>query len=151
METLFDYRISEKIFEGSLSKIYRGVLNTGELPCIIKTVNRGHGKDNPVESLKHEYLILRRFKSKGIVSPIGLTPTKKGLAMITRDIGGVDLQQLYKQSGLSEEHFLKIGVQITAAVIDIHREQILHNNISLANIVLNRANGRLNIIDFADA
>ncbi|MCG8685624.1 MAG: AAA family ATPase, partial [Desulfobacterales bacterium] len=59
--------------------------------------------------------------------------------------------QLYKQSGLSEEHFLKIGVQITAAVIDIHREQILHNNISLANIVLNRADGRLNIIDFADA
>lgn len=149
MESLFDYKIAQKIFESQSCRVYRGTLNGGDTPCIIKMVRHDHGKDNLVESLKHEYAMLRRFNSEGIATPISLNPTEHGMAMVTRDIGGTDLQQLFHNSGLKEEKFLAIGLLIVNTVMDIHKKSILHNNLSLSNIVFNEADSRLNIIDFA--
>lgn len=71
--------------------------------------------------------------------------------LVLEDFGGQPLRGLLNQSPLPLQNFLQLAMQVTAALEEIHQQQIIHKDINPANILFNPTTQQTKIIDFGIA
>src|SRR5690606_326161 len=72
------------------------------------------------------------------------------LALVLEDFGGVTLRQHLEERGaLGLAELLDIGLQLAAALADIHAGGIIHKDIKPENILINPATGVVKVTDFS--
>ncbi len=142
------FTVSETIYEGASSLIYRGTRNHDYLPVIIKILNLDYPTPAQIARFTLEYKICRHIASDGIVKVISMEKCKNTFAIIMEDEGGTSLNNILKQGTIGEKEFLAFSIQITEILSEIHTKNVVHKDLNPSNIIWNKENGKIKIIDF---
>lgn len=153
MITLANYQITQQIYEGSHSRVYRAMRKDDGKPVIIKVLKQEHSTYRELARYQQEYKIISSLNLEGVIRTYGLEKHQRILAIILEDFGGESLRILLdnRDQPISYQEFLTIAIKITASLGLIHAKKIIHKNINPANIIYNPHNGLLKIIDFGIA
>ncbi|MDJ0597952.1 MAG: AAA family ATPase, partial [Crocosphaera sp.] len=142
------YQILDKIYESANSLVYRASLKPDNQPIILKILKENYPTPSELTRYRQEYEITRSLNADNIVKAYGLERYKNSLVMLLEDFGGQSLKLLLSQSKFSLENFLTIAIKITDSLATIHNANIVHKDITPANIVYNSQTEQLKIIDF---
>jgi serine/threonine-protein kinase len=150
MPGLDDYEIGEKIAEGGVATVFKGVQRSLRRPVAIKLLSRQlNNLDVVVRHFDQESLIVARLAHPNIIHVID-----RGIAgglpyFVMEYVDGRTLAEVMKEP-LDVSAKLDIIVQICKALSYAHRNDILHCDIKPGNILINR-DGNVVVTDFGIA
>jgi diguanylate cyclase (GGDEF)-like protein len=151
MIKLTGYTITEEIYAGQHSIVYRGVRSADTQAVIIKILNQEYPSEELLSYFRREYEIARKVSGEGTLQVYDLIRYKNTLAIVMEDIGGISLSQIIHSVSMNLSEKLSLAVKIAHSLSLIHKKQIIHKNINPSNIIWNRETDRLEIIDFGIA
>ncbi|MEH2158395.1 AAA family ATPase [Nostoc sp.] len=146
------YRISEELYNGSRTVVYRGYRETDSLPVAIKLLKNPYPDFNELLSFRNQYTIAKNLNSPLIVQTYSLQAYQNGYALMMEDFGGISLKDWeVKGRGQSLQEFLEIAIALCNALDVLYRERIIHKDIKPANILINPETKQIKLIDFSIA
>lgn len=143
------YQILEKVGEGGMAQVYRGMDIKLNRPVAIKIL---------YEHLSNDQDFLRRFKLEAkaaaklshpaIVNVYDEGETKGLHYIIMEYVDGFTLKDIILREGsLKPEEAARISLQICDALLHAHSKNIIHRDIKPQNIIVSRE-GRVKVADF---
>ncbi len=138
--------------------LYRGdtVIFEDEIPIyggqvLVKEPARGNPSSQETEALDNEYEITRRLCCEGVRMVLGKENRKGGPVLILQPIKGKTLREylLSNRQGLEER--LRLAVSVANAVHGIHKENVIHNDLTASNMLVSENDRSVFIIDFGSA
>jgi predicted ATPase/signal transduction histidine kinase len=151
MLTLPGFQITEEIYRGPKSTIFRGHREHDGCPVLFKTTHTDHPALIDLARLQHEYALTNDWNEPGLIRALALLPHQQTLVLILQDIAAISLKQLLQQQTLPLVQFLTLGLAFAKNLECLHQHRIIHKNINPSNLVVNLATGQTQIIDFAIA
>ncbi|MGD2183922.1 trifunctional serine/threonine-protein kinase/ATP-binding protein/sensor histidine kinase [Lusitaniella coriacea] len=149
--TLPNYQITEKIYEGSRTVVYRGQDIENERPVVIKLMRSEYPSFRELVQFRNQYAITKNIEIEGIIQSIALERYENRYALIMKDTGGISLAKYKEQSSLSLslQQFLNIAIQIAEILHQLHNNSIIHKDIKPANILIHPNTNQIKLIDFS--
>jgi PAS domain S-box-containing protein len=145
------YKIEASLHRGARSKITAASrLPSGER-VVLKTSVSGGSSVEALARSRREYSVAAGIRSDHVVAYLGLERLDHGLALVQEAFGDRSLGELLAEQGLTVAAALSIGVQIAAALVDIHARDVTHRAIHPGNIMVEKETLRVKVIDFAEA
>lgn len=151
MIKLTGYTITEEIYAGQHSIVYRGIRSADTQAVIIKILNQEYPSEELLSFFRREYEIARKVSGEGTLQVYELIRYKNTLAIVMEDIGGISLSQIIRSVSMNLSEKLSLAVKMAHSLSLIHKKHIIHKNINPTNIIWNRETDRLEIIDFGIA
>ncbi len=149
------YRISEELYNGSRTVVYRGYRETDSLPVVIKLLKNPYPSFSELLSFRNQYTITKNLNSPLIVQTYSLEAYQNGYALVMEDFGGISLKDYFtspeRQYIASSEEFLRIAIALCNILDILYRERIIHKDIKPANILINPETKQVKLIDFSIA
>ncbi|MEH1896617.1 MAG: AAA family ATPase [Nostoc sp.] len=149
------YRISQELYNGSRTLVYRGYRETDELPVVIKLLKNPYPSFSELLSFRNQYTIAKNLNSPLIVQTYSLQAYQNAYALVMEDFGGISLKDYFTspetQYIASSEEFLEIAIALCNALYLLYRERIIHKDIKPANILINPETKQVKLIDFSIA
>ncbi|MEK8022139.1 MAG: AAA family ATPase [Candidatus Parabeggiatoa sp.] len=142
------YTVTEQIYQGLETIVYRGYRTADHLPVIIKALN-DYPEPKKVAQLHHEYDITKDLNLKGIIKSIGLQKHHNRWVLIFEDIGGHSFKHILATQEIDLATFLHIAIQLADSLGELHTHNIIHKDIKPANIIVNFETGQVKITDFS--
>jgi predicted ATPase/signal transduction histidine kinase/GAF domain-containing protein len=146
------YLISEELYNGSRTLVYRGYRERDSLPVVIKLLKNPYPTFNELLSFRNQYTIAKNLNSPLIVQIYSLEPYQNGYALVMEDFGGTSLNEWVgrvRQQSLQE--FLEIAIALSNTLDILYRERIIHKDIKPSNILINPETKQVKLIDFSIA
>ncbi|MGF1933673.1 MAG: AAA family ATPase [Nostoc sp. ChiQUE02] len=150
MIALPGFEIVTLLKAGVKAVIYRGIKVKDKCPVIIKGLRPEQCTPNNIEQLKHEYAIAQRLNTAAVVKAYALEMHQGIPYLIMEDFEGRSLDQLLDQFQ-QPVPFLKIAIEITSKLAQIHTHHIIHKDIKPQNILINLETNQVKITDFGIA
>lgn len=154
MVTLPGIIIQDQIYESSNSLVYRGTREDG-LAVVVKLLKQDYPSPKEIIRYRQEYDITRSLSLEGVIKTYDQQDYQRTLVIILEDFGGESLAQWMQQRPdfcpMPFAAFLKLAINLTDIIGDIHTAHVIHKDISPGNIVFNPATGVVKIIDFGIA
>ncbi|MEH2097617.1 ATP-binding protein, partial [Nostoc sp.] len=146
------YRISEELYNGSRTLVYRGVRETDSLPVVIKLLKNPYPSLGELLSFSNQYTIAKNLNSPLIVQTYSLELYQNGYALVMEDFGGISLKD-WRVRGRRQslQEFLEIAIALCNTLDVLYRERIIHKDIKPANILINPETKQVKLIDFSIA
>ncbi|MEH2352440.1 trifunctional serine/threonine-protein kinase/ATP-binding protein/sensor histidine kinase [Nostoc sp.] len=153
------YKVSEELYNGSKTIVYRGYRETDSLPVVIKLLKNPYPSFSELLSFRNQYTIAKNLNSPLIVQTYSLEPHQNGYALVMEDFGGISLKDWGLRSGEwkigrnleSLMEFLEIAIALCNTLDVLYRERIIHKDIKPANILINTETKQVKLIDFSIA
>ena len=167
--TIPGYRIIEQIYNGSRTKVYRGLSESNQ-KVIIKLLLSEYPTFSELVQLRNQYTITKNLDLRGIVKPIALLNYRNAFALVMEDVGGVSLAEytanaeaknlgdrLSNNSEVSSPHtsplpldeFMPIAIQIVQTIEGLYHNRIIHKDIKPQNIIIHPKTKEVKLIDFS--
>lgn len=146
MIELEGYSIDECISDGSNSLIFKAVQNSNQTNVIIKLLKKNYPSPQQLAQFKREYDILKYLDCDGVVKALSLIKYGNTFAIVMEDNNSVSLDRYKYKFNLLES--LDISIQVCDILENIHRNGILHKDINPYNMIWNKENNKLRLIDF---
>ncbi|MBD2195571.1 MULTISPECIES: ATP-binding sensor histidine kinase [Calothrix] len=149
------YRLTEKIYSGTKTLVYRGIREQEQQSVIIKLMRNEYPTFSEIAQFRNQYNIIKNLDIKGIVQPLSLENCRNGYALIMEDFGGLSLKewqlshQKLEANCIYLDEFFPIAIEITSILEELHRDRIIHKDIKPANILIHPTSGEVKIIDFS--
>ncbi|MBN3942602.1 AAA family ATPase [Nostoc sp. NMS9] len=150
MIALPGFQIVTLLKAGVKAVIYRGIKVKDQCPVIIKGLRPEQCTPNNIEQLKHEYAIAQRLNSAAALIVYALEMHQGIPYLIMEDFQARSLDQLLDQFQ-QPVPFLKIAIEITSKLAQIHTYHIVHKDIKPQNILINLETSQVKIADFGIA
>jgi PAS domain S-box-containing protein len=156
MIALAGVSIQSKIYESSASLVYRGIREEDGRAIIVKVLKQDYPSPQELTRYRQEYKITRSLSLEGVVKAYSQQEYQRTLVILLEDFGGESLQYWMQQRPeifcpMSLSAFLKLAIDLTDSLGEIHAAHIIHKDINPSNIVLNLDTGVVKIIDFGIA
>ncbi|MBN3942638.1 AAA family ATPase [Nostoc sp. NMS9] len=153
------YKVSEELYNGSRTIVYRGYRETDSLPVVIKLLKNPYPSFSELLSFRNQYTIAKNLNSPLIVQTYSLEPYQNGYALVMEDFGGISLKDWRVGSGEWEVgksveslmEFLEIAIALCNTLDILYRDRIIHKDIKPANILINPKTKQVKLIDFSIA
>ncbi|MFW9262951.1 AAA family ATPase [Nostoc sp. CALU 546] len=150
MIALPGFKIVTLLKAGVKAVIYRGIKVKDQCPVIIKGLRPEQCTPNNIEQLKHEYAIAQRLNTTAAVKAYALEMHQGIPYLIMEDFEARSLDQFIDQFQ-QPVPFLKIAIEITSKLAQIHTYHIVHKDIKPQNILINLETNQVKISDFGIA
>jgi serine/threonine protein kinase len=155
MLTLPGIEICDKIYESANSLVYRGVRDNGR-SVIIKMLKQDYPSPQELTRYRQEYAITQSLNLEGVIKAYHQQDYQRTLIILLEDFGGKSLEelmQLYPETfcPMSLSTFLRLAINLTDILGEIHAAHVIHKDFNPGNIVLNLDTGVVKIIDFGIA
>ena len=149
---LLDHQITEEIYAGNRTLVYRGMRESDQQPIVIKLLRNEYPSFNELVQFRNQYTIAKNINCPNIISTYSLESYNNGYALVMEDFGGISLKQwIGKESGLSLEDFLQIAIDLCNTVNILYQQRIIHKDIKPANILIHPETKQVKLIDFGIA
>jgi predicted ATPase/signal transduction histidine kinase len=148
MLSLSCYKITETLYAGDKTIVYRGYRERDQCPLIFKTLAAEYPPRKDLARLQHEFALIKDWAEPGLIHAHDLVQHQNSLVLILEDIGGRAIRQLMNGKAMPVGEFLPLAIAFARSLNQIHQHQIIHKAISPDNLVLNPATGLTQIIDF---
>ncbi|UKO97663.1 trifunctional serine/threonine-protein kinase/ATP-binding protein/sensor histidine kinase [Nostoc sp. UHCC 0870] len=151
------YRITEQIYCGGKTLVYRGVREQDQKSVVIKVMRNEYPSFNEIAQFRNQYTITKNLEIEGIIKPLSLENYRNGYALVMEDFGGISLQDWVQQNKGTEEYsltlreFFPIAIAIVSILEKLHCDRIIHKDIKPANILINPSTLEVKLIDFSIA
>ncbi|MEH2289675.1 AAA family ATPase [Nostoc sp.] len=153
------YKVSEELYNGSRTIVYRGYRETDSLPVAIKLLKNPYPSFNELLSFRNQYTIAKNLNSPLIIQTYSLEPYQNGYALVMEDFGGISLKDWGLGSGEwkvrqnleSLMEFLEIAIALCDTLDILYRDRIIHKDIKPANVLINPQTKQVKLIDFSIA
>ena len=157
IQTLTNYQISEQIYDGSRTIVYRAIRKLDNLAVVLKLLKNPYPSFTELVQFRNQYTIAKNLPIPGIVSPLALENYGNGYLLIMPDEGYISLPLLLSSNDSSVKktlnlgQFLSIALQITAILNGLYQNRIIHKDIKPANILIHPETKHIKLIDFSIA
>ncbi|MEH2261906.1 trifunctional serine/threonine-protein kinase/ATP-binding protein/sensor histidine kinase [Nostoc sp.] len=147
------YQVSEQLYNGSRTLVYRGYRGTDHKPVVIKLLKNSYPSFSELVQFRNQYTIAKNLNSPLIVQTYSLEPYQNGYALVMEDFRGISLKEWAIKEGnrLSLGDFLEIAIALCNSLDILYRERIIHKDIKPANILINPETKEVKLIDFSIA
>ncbi|MBO3459600.1 trifunctional serine/threonine-protein kinase/ATP-binding protein/sensor histidine kinase [Aetokthonos hydrillicola Thurmond2011] len=149
------YQLSEEIYSGSRTLVYRGVRETDSLPVVIKLLKNSYPSFNELMQFRNQYAIAKHLHSPLIIQTYSLEAYQNGYALVMEDFGGISLKDYFTTLKTSQtntlQEFLLIAIALCNGLEILYRNQIIHKDIKPSNILINPQTKQVKLIDFSIA
>ncbi|MDZ8085946.1 MAG: AAA family ATPase [Nostoc sp. DedQUE12b] len=146
------YKVSEELYNGSRTIVYRGYRETDSLPVVIKLLKNPYPSFSELLSFRNQYTIAKNLNSPLIVQTYSLEPYQNGYALVMEDFGGISLKEWGVRGNLeSLMEFLQIAIALCNTLDILYRDRIIHKDIKPANVLINPETKQVKLIDFSIA
>ncbi|BAY25803.1 multi-sensor signal transduction multi-kinase [Calothrix sp. NIES-2100] len=149
------YRITEQIYSGSKTVVYRGIREKDHKRVVIKLMQNEYPTFAEIAQFRNQYNITKNLDLTGIVKPLNLEKYRNGYALVMEDFGGISLKEWQfshlktAENSVSLDEFFSIAIEITSILEGLHRDRIIHKDIKPANILIHPDTGEIRVIDFS--
>ncbi|BAB76386.1 trifunctional serine/threonine-protein kinase/ATP-binding protein/sensor histidine kinase [Anabaena sp. FACHB-709] len=154
---LSGYRITEQLYFGSKTIVYRGLRKQDQKPVVIKLMRNEYPTFQEIAQFRNQYTITKDLDIPGIVKPLSLETYRNSYALVMEDFGGLSLKdwgQISKDGneyGTVLKRFFHIAIAIASTLESLHRSRIIHKDIKPANILINPTTLEIRVTDFSIA
>jgi serine/threonine protein kinase/serine phosphatase RsbU (regulator of sigma subunit) len=145
------YQILEKIGEGGMGVVYKGLNSQTKEVVAIKTLKETVNKNSETFiRFKKEAELLENLHHPNILKFIDFMEKEGRLYIITEYIQGRDLKDIISSNELDLEEKVSLILQIARALDYVHSQGIIHRDIKPSNIIMNREKV-VKVLDFGVA
>ncbi|QHG19619.1 AAA family ATPase [Nostoc sp. ATCC 53789] len=149
------YKLSQELYNGSRTLVYRGYRENDSLPVVIKLLKNPYPSFSELVQFRNQYTIAKNLNSPLIIAAYSLEPYQNGYALVMEDFGGISLKDYFTsvetQYIASLQEFLEIAIALCNTLDILYREQIIHKDIKPSNILINPQTKQIKLIDFSIA
>lgn len=146
------YEYQEKIGEGGMATVYRGMQLSLNRPVAIKVLSATLS-DNPsvIKRFKRESLIIARLNHPNIIHVIDRGTTSKGRPVFVMEfVEGVNLADAILERKFDFNQKVDITVQMCKGIAYAHKFDVIHRDIKPANVIIDKE-GFARLLDFGIA
>ncbi|MEH2292950.1 ATP-binding sensor histidine kinase [Nostoc sp.] len=149
------YRISEELYNGCRTQVYRGYRETDSLRVVIKLLKNPYPSFGELLSFRNQYTIAKNLNSPLFIQTYSLQAYQNAYALVMEDFGGISLKDYFTSVETryiaSLQQFLEIAIALCNILDILYRERIIHKDIKPANILINPETKQVKLIDFSIA
>lgn len=145
-----NYIITEELQEAGRFIWYKGYLqsDSNKNPLTIKFINLSDANPSDKTRIKFGYDKIRKIESDFILKIIDIVDHPEGLVLIRNFYEGMSLKTYINKKALDTNTFLKVACQLASALVDIHKNNIIHSEINPYNININGDTESIKICNF---
>ncbi len=150
---LSGYRITEQLYAGHRTLVYRGIREHDQQPVVIKLLRNEYPSFNELAQFRNQYAIAKNLNSPNIITTYSLEPQHNSYALIMEDFGGVSLKEwaIKGKAEISLSDFLEVAITLSDILDILYLNKIIHKDIKPANILVNPITKQVKLIDFSIA
>ncbi len=151
-QTVGNYKIEEKLGEGGMGAVYKGVDTMLDREVAIKALRPELASQTAVvERFRLEAVTLAKLNHPNIASLYSLFRQGEELYMVLEFVRGATLDTiLQKRGALPADEAIPVFCQVLDGINHAHEYGIVHRDIKPANMMLTE-NGKLKVLDFGIA
>ncbi|WP_019500246.1 PAS domain S-box protein [Pseudanabaena sp. PCC 6802] len=146
--TIAGYSITQMVYTGSKTLVYRGVRSTDGQPAILKLLRSDRPSNRDLLRLRNHYIITKNLNISGVVRSLGLETVGNGLVLVMPDDNCISLQDYTSSHPLNLADFLQIAIQLADILDRLYRNRIIHKDITPQNILIQPAIKQIVLTDF---
>ncbi|NES04713.1 MAG: AAA family ATPase [Okeania sp. SIO2F4] len=144
-----NYYLSENLYQGTRTLVYRGQRNCDNKPVIIKVLRNPHPSFNELVQFRNQYIVTRHLEHPAIVQPLALERYGNSYLLVMPDSGAIALSEYWQKPDFSLTEFLNIAIQLAEALYYLTQQRIIHKDIKPSNILIHPETKQVQIIDFS--
>jgi serine/threonine protein kinase len=146
--TLDGFKIGEKIHSGGMAVLWRVTKQGIDVPIVMKVPTILDGEDATViVGFEMEMMILPRLSGVHVPKFYAVGDFARQPYVVMEYIRGESVYALIDRAPLPPEEVVSLGAKVATALVDLHRQNVLHLDIKPSNVML-RENGEAALIDF---
>ncbi len=145
--TLPGYEVFEEISRNDWQITYRGRRIKDSLPVLLKRPRRPAASALCAQLLEHEFEILSKLSIPGIARGLELLYADASCCLILEDTGGSPPLSVLNSRSLDLGLFFRFATQMSVALAELHRRDIIHRHINPGSILFNPETGEGQIMD----
>ncbi len=149
------YLVTESIYIGSRTLVYRGIRLADSTPVAIKLLANEYPRFSELVQFRNQYTIAKNLDLPGVIKSYSLEPYRNSYALVMEDFGGISLTEYVQERGSQEyirssiTEFLEMAIALTDTLNEIHQKSIIHKDIKPNNILINHETKKVKLIDFS--
>ena len=154
MASIAGYQISDRLYEGLRSVVYRARKNGQPSSVILKSTSSPHPSLSHVARFAREFELLRSIQEERVervVPALELVFEDQRPVLVFDDVGGRSLADQLEEGPVDLVTALRIGIQVASALEALHRNGIVHKDVKPANILTDPNRRRAWLIDLGVA
>ena len=142
------FRIGEKIHTGGMATVWRATRGDIDQPIVMKIPNIEESDDATViVGFEMEMMILPRLTGVHVPKYYAVGDFARLPYLVMEEIRGHNVFSLIEKAPLPPSEVASLGRRIAAALVDLHRQNVLHLDIKPSNVMI-RDSGEAAFIDF---
>ncbi|HBK23681.1 MAG TPA: serine/threonine protein kinase, partial [Planktothrix sp. UBA10369] len=153
---LAGYQITEQLYTGTRTLVYRGIRTKDQHPVTIKILRNEYPNFNELVLFRNQYTIAKNLDFPYIIKPLNLEVYGNSYALVMEDIGGISLSNYLEKIKHNKIHkslpivkFIKIAIKLTETLHYLYHNRVIHKDIKPANILINPDTKQVKLIDFS--
>jgi predicted ATPase/signal transduction histidine kinase len=156
---LSDYLMTEKLYVGTRTLVYRGIRTRDQYPVVVKLLRNKYPTFNELVQFRNQYIIAKNLDFPHLVKALTLEVYQNSYVLVMEDFGGVSLSTYLKTATnetqpsqvLPLAEFLQLAIQLTDIIHYLYQKRVIHKDIKPANILINPDTKQIQLIDFSIA
>ncbi|MHC5760034.1 trifunctional serine/threonine-protein kinase/ATP-binding protein/sensor histidine kinase [Nostoc sp.] len=149
------YQVSEELYNGSRTLVYRAIREIDSLPVVIKLLKNPYPSFSELVQFRNQYTIAKNLNSSTIIQTYSLKTHQNGYVLVMEDFGGISLKDYFARDQTRDIGFLQEFLQIAIALCNtldiLIRHRVIHKDIKPANILIHPETKEVKLIDFSIA
>ncbi|WP_414625308.1 serine/threonine protein kinase, partial [Calothrix sp. CCY 0018] len=149
------YQVSEKLYDGSRTLVYRALRESDQKPVVIKLLKNPYPSFNELVQFRNQYTIAKNLHFRGIIQTYSLEPFQNAYILVMEDFGGISIKDYFASLQIQDTAFLQEFLQVAISLCDIfktlYQHRVIHKDIKPANILINPETKQVKLIDFSIA
>ncbi len=151
MAEISGFKIREKLFEDSISIYYHGFREQSTsrpFRVIIRMLKSDDPDVKDAAKLRNEYEITKNLDTEGILRRTELMTQDSRPVLVFEDFNGMPLSNITGSGKIELAGFLRIAIQLSEVLGDIHGKSIIHKDIKPQSILINTTTWQIKLTGF---
>ncbi|MCP4137094.1 MAG: AAA family ATPase [bacterium] len=148
MDKFSDYAILEKITENDKLVIYKGQKDAEEHTVIIKILKTDYSTLSEIARFKQECEKIKNTGLNGVHNIYDIIDDNDGIALIHENFNSISLKEFKINEEIDIKSFLKIAIDLSEIIGNLHKNNIVHKDIRPHNILINTDNNEIVLTNF---
>ena len=116
---------------------------------IIKSLRNDHPSPVELAKFRKEYALTKKLESEFVIKAFGYELVEGYHSILLEYVNGYDLEEYMSLHGpLGLDEFFLIAKKMTQAILDIHKQGIIHKDINPRNYIYLETSHEIKLIDF---